>query len=744
MRVSVATPTSSNVVSGLYQHLPDVFIEATQERARGDLVANLPLVEELGWEAKLRNPGSRLDHMICIKRRDGSLAGFQSWCDTPPGREKLNRHPEWQRLRSFLVELKDEQPPYVHLDNCWLEFDLSDRRTNQEVPSLFIGLEPPLSNKGTSADDLAAVMHAMGLVRGGPIPEPIRGTLATCWSELPDRAEIFQLGLMLPRDIDWFRLVVRGCRQDQMLEYLYGIGWHGHQPRFRALIAKLCSFATSVSLAINVGERLHPKVGFECHFGPIEPSVAPRWEAFFEFLVAQGLCHPSMWAALREWPGTCTIHTPPHADTGSPKTLAIKGFNHVKVSYGDGFPLEAKLYFGALLKRQHRETRVAGRDHFVRSWRKFHAVRELSEIPRPAVFTAFPLLNASLDHLLREWCNEFQDAVHIMTFPFVDGFRNESERQAGTVFPRALIVDALTDANELLHGLLDPLLAEEVDIVVASKRKEGWAYFCELTELPPDADTLAQVLQVLIRNGAWNAIEEHARSLVELAVRESSAVPGTVSTWLIPAAGRTEMQERQREYVRRAWGDTLDTEVIANFLYALSLLDPTRYRAFLAAGTSYVTDAMEPEGWWRSTWYQGPYYGTYVALRLLARMSQGAPGASLEFLLSAQRPSGAWGSEDADEVLSTALALLALLVARRASTARRSELDASVDRGVAWLTDRCRTPDDWGRDPFIRMDLKRASDLPAHFLTWGSATVTAAYVLKAMAASASRSHAAPA
>jgi hypothetical protein len=730
---------SSSVAGGLYEHLPAVFGEAAQERVRGDLVANLPPVEELGWEAKLREPGSGLDHMICIRRRDGSLDAFQSWCGTPPGRAKLHRHPEWRRLRSFLAELQGEQSPYAHLDNCWLEFDLSDPRANWEVPSLFVGLEPPLRDREAGAAGLAALMHALGLVRGTPVPESTRRALARCWSRLPDGAEILSVGLLLPRDLDWFRLVVRDCRPDQMLEYLHGIGWHGHPQRSPALIAKLCSFATSVSLAVTVGERVHPKVGFECQFGPREPSVTPCWERFFEFLVARGLCHPSIWVALRAWPGTCAINTPSPADAGSSATCAVKGFNHVKVSYGHRLPLEAKLYFGAIVQRQHAEPPAARRDHFIRSWRRQLLVQELAGIPRPAAFTASPLLTASIDHLLREWCNEFPDAVHVMTFPFADGFRNGSEHHAGTAFPRALVADALTDANELLHGLLDPLLAEEVAVAVAGRRaqpEQGWAYFRELAELPPDADTLAQVLQVLLRNGARDAAEEHARALVELAVRDTPGVPGTISTWLLPAAGGTGLHERQREWVRRAWGDTLDTEVIANFLYALCLLDPTRYREFLAAGTSYVRDAMQPEGWWRSTWYQGPFYGTWVALRLLVRVRRRVPGESLEFLLRAQRPSGAWGAEDEDEVLSTALALLALLVTRPAGRTRRGELDAAVARGVAWLTERCRTPDGWGREPLIRMDLDRASSLPERVVTWGSPTVTAAFVLKAAVAAA--------
>jgi hypothetical protein len=487
-------------------------------------------------------------------------------------------------------------------------------------------------------------------------------------------------------------------------------------------------------------------VGFECHFGSRAPAVTPRWERFFDFLVAQGLCDPSAWEALRAWPGTSMFPAGPSDGDGPPGSCAIKGFNHVKVSYGDGFPLEAKLYFGALVKRASVAGPVVRQDHLARSWRRHLVVEELSAVPRPAAFAALPLLGASLDHLLRQWCNDFPHAVHVMTFPAVEGFRNESERQAGTVFPRALIADALSDANEMLRGLLDPVLAEEVAAAVASRRTgpgQGWAYFPGLSELPPDTDTLAQVLQLLVRNGAWHAIEEHARPHAEQAVHETSDVPGTVATWLLPAAGHTAAQERQREYVHRAWGDTLDTEVIANFLYALALLDPTRYRDFLAAGTSHVAGAMEPGGWWRSTWYQGPYYGTWAALRLLAQMRWPVPEDSVVFLLRAQRDAGFWtngvgGDGDGSEVLPTALALLGLLAARRAGASRRGELDGAVDRGLAWLTGRCTATADWADEPFIRMDLHRVGGRPAHIVTWGSPTLTAAYVLKATAAAACR------
>src|SRR5262245_15355514 len=184
MPSTVTAGTPSSAVSGLYRYLPERFLDAAYQPAGGGLVADLPPVGELGWEAELRDPRSRLDHMICIQRRNGGLDAFQRWCDRPPGQARLRRHPEWRRLRAFLAELEGDRSPYAHLDNCWLEFDLSDGRANREVPSLFIGLGPPLTGPGIGADDLGALLRALGHVRGAPVPGPTRAALATCWSRL--------------------------------------------------------------------------------------------------------------------------------------------------------------------------------------------------------------------------------------------------------------------------------------------------------------------------------------------------------------------------------------------------------------------------------------------------------------------------------------------------------------------------------------------------------------------------------
>ena len=700
----------------------------------GDLIANLPEVEELGWEARLGDPGAGLDHMLCLKRGDGSLESFLAWCATPPGREQGRRHPEWRRLGAFLGRLADETPPYPWFDNCWLEFDLAHRRPPREVPSLFIGLGAPLRGNSAGPGDLAGLLRVVGEVRGAPVPEPVSANLTRCWAALPDHAEIFQLGLMLPRDVSLFRLVVRDLPRDRLPEYLDAIGWRGPGQRVDALAGKLFRLSPAVSLAVTVGGRVHPGVGFECHLGPRTPAVTPRWEDFFQFLIALGLCRPEAWEHLRAWPGVEVLTTQGERRGGA-EPYAIKGFDHVKVSYGDGGPLEAKLYFGALVKARRAPSPGVRGLQLSRSWRRHLLVRELAELPRPDAVAASVPLVASLDHLLREWCEDFPDAVHVMAFPFLDGFRNDSERQVGRVFPRAIIADALTDANEVWNGQLDPLLLEEVDAIVAERRvdpEQGWAYFPELSELPPDADTLAQVTQVLVRNGAGDALDAYARPLLDLAV-DTAPADGAVSTWLLPGSGHTAAQDRQREFVRLAWGDTLDPEVIANFLHAVALLDDgDRYPGLLVAGARHLAGAMEPGGWWRSTWYQGPFYGTWVALRLLRRVDGDVPTESVDFLLRRQRPSGAWGCGDSDEVLSTALALLGLFEARVPGTPGEATIDAATDRGLDWLAGRSTTAR-WVGEPFIRMDLHRTGGHP-RTVTWSSPTVTAAYVLKAAVA----------
>ncbi|MDA8124249.1 MAG: hypothetical protein M0009_03555 [Deltaproteobacteria bacterium] len=99
-----------------------------------------------------------------------------------------------------------------------------------------------------------------------------------------------------------------------------------------------------------------------------------------------------------------------------------------------------------------------------------------------------------------------------------------------------------------------------------------------------------------------------------------------------------------------------------------------------------IVGAQDPQGWWRSYFYPGRYYGTAMSLGLLCKTEkgEGARTKGIAFLHASQQPDGSWGG-----AYATALALDAL--------AACGVRDAAFARGISWLLGR-QGPDGAWRD----------------------------------------------
>jgi hypothetical protein len=111
-----------------------------------------------------------------------------------------------------------------------------------------------------------------------------------------------------------------------------------------------------VSLNIDVGETIGPKIGLECFFdGNRQPKREPRWGTFLDSLVRSGLCRAGKREALLKYPGyvdeKATDVTWPAALRRASRLLGgrslstfVRSLHHVKIVYRLGEPLEAKAY----------------------------------------------------------------------------------------------------------------------------------------------------------------------------------------------------------------------------------------------------------------------------------------------------------------------------------------------------------------------------------------------------------------
>lgn len=334
----------------------------------------------------------------------------------------------------------------------------------------------------------------------------------------------------------------------------------------------------------------------------------------------------------------------------------------------------------------------------------------------------------ALRFIIRQWQLGFGEARHIMHLTHKEGFSTTQGYHYGDVFQRALIADALCDAAPLLDGHLGPVISCEANYLLSRRLTHGvggWSYFPTVPELAPGADDLGQVMQVLLRSGHQEKVVEYCEAPLAVLLHDNARPDGPFETWIVPATGRTPQQERQAEFNRSKWGVGPDNEVMANLFYALALYDPVRFAETIQHGITYLESQQEANGSWVSRWYYGPYYGTYVCLRLFAIARPNSPTIrhALHFLRQSQGSDGGWGLEDTGDPLSTSLALLGLASVQEHDN-DTGDLDR-VEQALVYLQHGQESDKSWPSVQFIRPRMNEP---------YSSRTITNVYILKAAVA----------
>jgi squalene-hopene/tetraprenyl-beta-curcumene cyclase len=334
--------------------------------------------------------------------------------------------------------------------------------------------------------------------------------------------------------------------------------------------------------------------------------------------------------------------------------------------------------------------------------------------------------------LLAQRDQQFAEVRHAMHFSRAAGFTGASEQQSGDIFARATLAHLFLDIAQLSGPSESAVWFRdtargEADYIARSKvtsRAGGWSYFPDLPELPPDADSLAAALSVFVRIAPQHA--ELCREAVEI-VLAGADPDGSFETWIVAPNDAPSDRARMQWAIQNYWGTGADPDVLAHFYHALWLSGPGRYHEIICRGVSKLIDMQQRDGSWRATWYEGPAYGTGLALRLLREVGIGdaARVRARRFLLDTQRQDGTWG-DDASAPLQTALSLAAL------SETEPSAASLEVRRGVGALLERQLADGSWLPSPWIRMEIGRATGKILHVATYQSAVLTTAFCVRAI------------
>lgn len=331
-----------------------------------------------------------------------------------------------------------------------------------------------------------------------------------------------------------------------------------------------------------------------------------------------------------------------------------------------------------------------------------------------------------LDYIKKDYDCQYAELQHVMYLSkFADDFDNNDEVHCSDTFQRAMINDCLMDICKYYNVNCSDLIDKETEYLISRRNHDstgGWSYFPTVKEIAADIDDLGQIMQLFIKSGRIELVDEYCRPAIQVALDSKYNKSGGIATWIIPNDNRTMLQEKQVLFNETKWGAGPDVEVVANFAYALSLYDREKYDSRIQDAIKFIINLQNEYGYWLSRWYYGNHYGTYVCLRLLRQYQNDATATCMElatdFLICTQNEDGGYSMNESEksDVLSTALATLSLKLFY-------DKKNPNIQKAEKYLIDNQQKGGSWEMVDFIKPKVNEP---------YKSQVLTTAFVLRAL------------
>jgi hypothetical protein len=310
----------------------------------------LPPVSASGYECRLGEKEARADLGMRFwppERGPEFLAGQRMSGFSLPA--FLLAASPWQRIQRFGARWAEPGSLFhQQIKDIFLEFDVEGAPPDIPIPAFFFDFHKHATNR------LETLQEALAILWGESLSPPVRRQLMRCLDLLPDGAVLYSVGAMFSRAFQGVRLYFHYIRSEDIPGYLGRAGWSGPLSEIEDLLAWMPS---GLTLCLDVGERVLPRVGVQYHIDENMKISTPRWIDFLDLLVARGLCLPAKRDGLVAWLGHMHERSHPQvwpeslsrlSERLGPNTLSVflRTISHIKVSYQPGLPLEAKAYIG--------------------------------------------------------------------------------------------------------------------------------------------------------------------------------------------------------------------------------------------------------------------------------------------------------------------------------------------------------------------------------------------------------------
>lgn len=339
-------------------------------------------------------------------------------------------------------------------------------------------------------------------------------------------------------------------------------------------------------------------------------------------------------------------------------------------------------------------------------------------------------ISESIEFIKRQKENEFAELTHWMAFPHEHGYTAKEECQECKVFWLALAVNLLKQLEKVdSNHSFD--FEKELETIKKLKSKTfsyGWSYAGDVPELPPDLDTLSELLKLSYYSNDNNFYLELSKSIEKMLAAGTDTFRG-FSTYIIENDKLINQKSYEMSY--SIFGMVPAVEVNANFAIALALHDKEKYQKVLNDIYLWICSKQKKEGYWDSTYYLGNYYAGYLTVDLCNKMGDPNEVCKLykNYIISSQNENGSWG-ENNGNTLDTALAILALLKMEREES-DMSQLKSILKKGICYLISARKGKAYWNSCDFMAFGTgKKAAS--HQMMRYRSAIITTIFITLAL------------
>jgi hypothetical protein len=699
-------------------------VSASAGEKLGRMASRLAPIHCAGFEVRLAGPPSAVD----LVQRISAVRGEPGVLGAHIRAASLARVRAWARLCDF-CETWAQPTSFVHrmIAGVFLELDAeADHRgvpseidtsagehdAAAPIPSIYLTLEP--GTGGSMARVRRLLTRTADSLRGAPFSAELLDAVEAVHAASPPGATLTDVGFMLSRRLDAVRLVLSPLSAAEALQFLAETGWPGRAAELEAAAMLLPPGSEDLTLSLDVGPRLLPRLGIEYYPGSLA-AQGSHWQAALDRLVANGACTVAKRDALLRWPG----YLEPDDGTAWPPSLLVESllsrqdqFNvlarrltFLKVVCQPGAAPEAKAYFGYGPRSFVPEALAAspeavppqprpGQAEHGNGGDRVGTIASGTEPPTPrfqpalhdaaAVIRDAPAaIEAGLDWLL-------------------------AQRQAGggwREFPRVLAgTDEWVTAyiGQALAGLREARGREAAALAwgwLGEQRRigEGWGYN---GTLPEDADSTSWALRL-------------GTALGEKDSRRARGAADVIEGHLLESGGVATYRRQACAGLRAVFGDSrLDGLFVA---HTCATAAAAGLAAFAPRLCSFLAHQQEEDGRWRGYWWSDDDYTTALAAAALVatdpkRYRRHLRAAAAWAAARIDRSGAAWSRGlGGPSAFATALCLQTIVQAGNGAAAapRRAAAERAA---IAWLLAAQRTDGSWAPAALMRMPPTDATD----------------------------------